>query len=66
LLTEESEDSFENNTLQNETLKTKKIMWHSNELFGEFKKIIPLSFNGESEEGVGAWILNMENYFSDL
>jgi hypothetical protein len=48
---ESSEDSSENNTLQKKTHKIKKIKWHSNELSGEFKKIRPPSFDGESEEG---------------
>jgi hypothetical protein len=32
-------------------------------LFGEFKKIRPPSFDGESEEGEKAWLLNMGKYF---
>jgi hypothetical protein len=52
LLTEgSSEDSSENSTLQKTALKTKKIKWHDNKLFGEFKKIRPPSFDGESEGG---------------
>jgi hypothetical protein len=32
-------------------------------LFGEFKKIRPPNFDGESEEGEESWLLNMSKYF---
>ena len=33
------------------------------ELQGEFKKLTPLMFDGESEEVVEAWFLNINRYF---
>lgn len=33
------------------------------ELHGEFKKISPPSFDGETGEGAEAWLLNMSKYF---
>jgi hypothetical protein len=62
LAEESSEDSSENNNLQKMTLKNNKIKWCDNKLSGEFKKIIPPSFDGEYEEGVESWLLNMGNY----
>jgi len=32
-------------------------------LIGEFKKIRSPSFDGETEEGVEAWLLSMGKYF---
>jgi hypothetical protein len=61
---ESSEDSFVNYTLQKKTHKTNKRKLHNNELFGEFKKIGPPSFDKELEEGEKAWLLlNMGKYF---
>jgi len=64
LLNEESrEDNLENITLHQIIPKTKKRKWHEEELLGEFKKIRPPRFYGETEEGVKACILNMSKYF---
>jgi len=60
---ENIKDNSEDNTLQNKPPKTKKRKWHSNELIGEFKKIIPPNFDGETEEGVETWLLNIGKYF---
>jgi hypothetical protein len=60
---ENSEDNSDNNTLQRIIPKTKKRKWHEEELLGEFKKIRPPNFDGESEEGAEAWLLNMSKYF---
>jgi hypothetical protein len=67
LLTEgSSEDNSKRSTLQKTIPKTKEKKWHDNKLFGEFKKIRPPNFDGESEEGVEAWLLNMENIFKSI
>lgn len=34
------------------------------ELQGEFRKIKPPLFDGEQEEAVEAWLINMNKYFS--
>jgi hypothetical protein len=56
-------NSFKDNTLQKRSPKNRKRKWHTTELIGEFKKIIPPSFDGETEEGTKSWILNMGKYF---
>lgn len=33
------------------------------ELQGEFRKIKPITFNGENEEDAEAWLFNMTKYF---
>lgn len=33
------------------------------ELQGDFKKIQPLTFNGESKEATEAWLVNINKYF---
>ena len=43
--------------------KYKQQKWISMELQGEFKKLKPPMFDGESEEVVKAWLLNIKWYF---
>lgn len=58
-----SENSSNGCTSQKITPKENKGKWHEGKLHGEFKKIGPPSFDGESEEGAKAWLLDMSKYF---
>ena len=44
-------------------IKVEKQKEHLAELQGEFKKLRPPTFNGESEEVVEAWLVNIKLYF---
>ena len=46
-----------------EETKTKKHKEISTELQGEFKKLKPPTFDGESKEAIVAWLLNIKQYF---
>eukprot|EP00253_Pinus_taeda_P012038 PITA_12038 len=54
---EEEEDQFANASEQ-QTSKRQKV-----ELQGEFRKIKPPHYDGEQEEAVEAWLINMNKYF---
>ena len=66
---ESSEETTENllenmqNLKKNKEMKQGKHKEHSIELRGEFKKLKPPTFDGESEEAVEAWLLNIKRYF---
>ena len=45
------------------TLANRQSKRHFDELQGEFRKIKPRSFNGEFEEVVEAWLLDIKRYF---
>lgn len=55
--------SSNNNTSKQVEPKTKKRKGFGIELYGEFKKSRPPTFDGELEEGPEAWLLNMGKYF---
>jgi len=49
--------------LQKIVPRTKKRKWRENDFFGDFEKMRPPNFDGESEEGVEALLLNMGKFF---
>ena len=55
---EQYEDGGESDRTYPITKKKKKQI----DLQGEFRKITPPTFDGEKEEDVEAWLLNMTNY----
>lgn len=55
---EENQEGESDNVSNKKKQKGQKI-----ELQGEFRKIKPCVFDGEQEEVVEAWIINMNNYF---
>eukprot|EP00253_Pinus_taeda_P018433 PITA_18433 len=56
-ISEEKEDHSDN-VLEQQTSKRQKM-----ELQGEFRKIKPPLFDGEQEEAVEAWLININKYF---
>ena len=44
-------------------IKFEKQKEHPVELQGEFKKLRPPTFDGELEEAIEAWLLNIKRYF---
>ena len=48
---------------KNKEIKTGKQKENPVELRGEFKRLKPLTFDGESEEVVEPWLLNIKQYF---
>eukprot|EP00253_Pinus_taeda_P025293 PITA_25293 len=54
----EEREERSDNVFEQQTSKRQKV-----ELQGEFRKIKPPHFDGEQEEAVEAWIINMNKYF---
>lgn len=53
----------EDSTSKESPPPSKKSKIYEFELQGQFKKIKPLIFDGETQEGAKAWLLNMSKYF---
>lgn len=54
----EDEEERSNNVFDQHKMKR-----HKTELQGDFKKIKPSLFDGEMEEAVEAWLIDMGKYF---